>query len=59
MQKSQNKKPNNLDCHLNHSVSMAKQNNIDAPCFSDILAHARAIYLLRKFDITSLHFVTI
>ena len=32
-----------------------KQNRlaeIDAPCFGDILAHARAIYLLRKFDIT-------
>ena len=29
---------------------------LDAPCFSDILAFDRAIYLLRKFDITSLRF---
>ena len=27
------KKPNNPDCHLNHSVSMAKQNNKDAGDF--------------------------
>ena len=29
MKKSQNKKQNTLNCHLNRSVSMARQNNND------------------------------
>ena len=37
------KKPNNPDCHLNHSVSMAKQNNNDARFL--------VIFLLRWSDI--------
>ena len=34
-------------------------NDLDAQVLGDILAYARAIYLLRKFDITSLHSVAI
>ena len=30
------KKPNNPDCHLNHSVSMAQPNNIDVCSFLSI-----------------------
>ncbi len=41
------------------AIFLARQNNNDADYRSDILAHARAIYLLCKFDITSLRFVAI
>ncbi len=38
---------------------LRKANNLDADYLGDILAHARSIYLLRKFDITSFHSVAI
>ena len=39
--------------------TLEKENKIDAEYFGDILALAREIYLLRKFDITAFHSVAI
>ena len=48
--------------HFDCSViccDVEEPNGLDAQVLGDILAHARAIYLLCKFDITSFHLVAI